>query len=171
VTDLPTCEYKDPETKGVCGRQVKMPPMHDDATFGRYLCSDHIKQVNQDRDEVRAQAAALGWNVADGPEGLMLSRPDAPVGVGWDPLAGHPVHEVIDYIASYVGPGERVRFRDTVYPNVPDARSRSEIRAGDRFEVERDGRWVPAEAVPPPIPMSADPDAAARLWGYRVLGP
>lgn len=127
MTDLPTCEYRDPETKAPCGRQVKMPPMHDDGTFGRYLCSEHIKRVNQDRDQVRHQASALGWNVRDYREGLMLSRPDAPVGLAWDPLTGHPAHELVDYLASYVGPGERVRFRGAVYPNVADAR----VEVGD----------------------------------------
>jgi hypothetical protein len=46
MSDLPTCEYEDPITGEVCGRQVTMPPMRDDSSFGLMLCPEHVKVVN-----------------------------------------------------------------------------------------------------------------------------
>jgi hypothetical protein len=57
MSELPTCEYVDPDTGKVCGRQVLMPTMRPaDNTFGPYLCSEHVKVVNAERAATEAEA-------------------------------------------------------------------------------------------------------------------
>lgn len=90
MTEPANCQYGDPATQHVCGNEVRMPTMFADSTFGPYLCSEHIKRVNDDRDELRARVPD-GWETIEGSGGpaIMLKRLDGHgETVVWDPLGG-----------------------------------------------------------------------------------
>lgn len=98
MSELPTCQYHEPQATAMCGREVKTATMHDDGTFGPYLCAEHVKRVNNDRDQVRRLAAEKGWTCTDipGTVGLHCTHPDQRDSVSWDPLHGVGAEEFVD---------------------------------------------------------------------------
>lgn len=97
MSNPPTCQWIDPDTQKVCGRDAPMPTMREDSSFGPYLCSEHMKRVNDDRDEVRRLVTEKGWEVADVDlAGLQLTRPNIAGSLSWDAVGGVGVRKFID---------------------------------------------------------------------------
>lgn len=97
MTSPPTCQYRDPITQRVCGNEVMMPTMFGDGTFGPNLCSEHVKRVNADRDDLRSRVPE-GWVATDEPGGpaVTLRRADGRgPNVVWDPLTGVAVDDFL----------------------------------------------------------------------------